>query len=201
MPVKIDEAGLVKLFPEINEISDKTLRQGVIDIWLRTAAKCNWDRFEDIPKNLSHERYRRLTDHIRGVTRMAMALAEVAEELHGTPYNRDYLITACLLHDVSKPLETDPDPAGKPTGGPALPGKKSVIGKALQHGVYATHEILAQGLPIEIAHLVVTHTHESNVRSRMIEASYLFYADFADSDAGIAPTGEKAFVERWSLNH
>jgi hypothetical protein len=197
MAVRIDEAGLRRLFPEIDEISDPTIRQGVIDIWIRTGARCAWDRLEDVPKNLSSEKYRRLTDHIRGVTRMAMALAEIAKELHGTPYNRDYLIAACLLHDVSKPLETDPDPEGAPTGGPALPGKKSEIGKKLQHAAFATHDILAQGLPLEIAHLVLTHTHDSNMRSRAIEASYLFYADYADSDAGIAPTGEKAFVERW----
>ena len=197
MPFKIDEAGLLKLFPEIDEISDRTLRQGVIEIWQRTAEKCAWDRFEDIPKNLDYEKWRRLTDHIRGVTLMAMSLAEIAERLHGTPYNRDYLITACLLHDVSKPLETDPDPSGKPSGGPALPGKKSEIGKKLQHAAYATHECLAQGLPLEIAHLVLTHTHDSAMRSRAIEASYLFYADYADSDAGILPTGQQAFVERW----
>lgn len=197
MPADIDEAGLLRLFPEIDEISDPAIRKGVINIWLRTASRCNWSRLEDVPKNLSSEKYRRLTDHVRGVTRMAMALAEIAEELHGTPYNRDYLIAACILHDVSKPLETEPDPDGVPTGGPALPGRTSEIGRKLQHAAFATHDILVEELPLEIAHLVLTHTHDSNMRSRAIEASYLFYADYADSDAGIAPTGERSFVEVW----
>lgn len=199
MPVTIDEAGLIRLFPEIQEIEDEGIRRGVVEIWLETAGECNWDRFEDVPKNLSHEKYRRLVDHIRGVTRMAMALAETARELHGTPYNRDHLIAACLLHDVSKPMETDPDPDGAPTGGPALPAKKSVLGEKMQHAVYATHKIFAHELPLDIAHLVVTHTHESNLRSKTIEAAYIFYADFADSDAGIVPVGGRTFQERWIL--
>ena len=78
MAVRIDEAGLCELFPEINEISDQTIRKGVIDIWLKTARDCKWERFEDVPKNIGSEKYRRLTDHIRGVTMMAMSLAEIA---------------------------------------------------------------------------------------------------------------------------
>jgi hypothetical protein len=197
MAVEIDERGLLKLFPEIDAISDRAIRQGVVNIWKRTGERCKWQRFEDVPKNLGSERDRRLTDHVRGVTRMAMALAEIAKELHGTPYNRDHLIAACLLHDVSKVLETDPDPKGKPANGPVLPGKKSEIGKALQHAAFATHDVLVEGLPLDIAHLVLTHTHDSGMRPRSIEASYLFYADYADSDAGILPTGETPFVARW----
>ncbi len=197
MSFNITEDELLALLPEIADIADADIRCGVVAIWQRTAQKCAWDQFEDVPKNLGSEKYRRLIDHVRGVTKMAIALAEIAEELHGTPYNRDYLLAAGLLHDVSKPLETEPDPAGEASGGPALPARKSEIGKKLQHAAYATHEVLAEGMPLDIASLVLTHTHDSNMRSRAIEASYLFYADYADSDAGILPTGQKAFVEVW----
>lgn len=196
MAVKIDEAGLVKLFPEIDQIKDAKLRRGVVDIWLEIAQECAWENFEDIPKNLDYERYRRLTDHIRGVTRMAIAIADIAKKEHGVDYNRDYLLAACLLHDVSKPVESEPDPAGKPTGGPALPGKKSAIGEKIQHAAYATHKVFAHNLPLEVAHLVLTHTHASNLRSKTLEASYLFYADYADSDAGVVPVGGKSFAQR-----
>jgi HD superfamily phosphohydrolase YqeK len=201
MAVKIDEAGLVELFPEINEIKDAKLRKGVVDIWLEIAQECPWERFEDVPKNLDYERYRRLTDHIRGVTRMAIALAEIGTKEHGVEYNRDYLIAACILHDVSKPVECEPDPQGKPTNGHALPAKKSAIGDKIQHAAYATHKAFAHGLPLEVAHLVLTHTHASNMRSKTLEASYLFYADFADSDAGIVPVGGKTFAQRIQFVH
>lgn len=196
MAVEIDAAGIRRLFPEVDQIGDAALRQGVVDIWLEVAAECNWERFEDIPKNLDAERYRRLTDHIRGVTRMAMALADIAETEHDTRCNRDHLLAACLLHDVSKPLEMDPDSGGKPTNGPALPAKKSPMGEKIQHAVYATHKVFAHDLPLDVAHLVLTHTHASNLRSKSLEAALLFYADFADSDVGVIPAGGKSFASR-----
>ncbi len=200
MPINIDEAGLTEIFPEIAEITDPTLRRAVIAIWLEIAAECSWDRLEDIPKNLEAERHRRLTDHIRGVTRMALALAETGKAHSGTEYDRDLLAVMCLLHDVSKPMECEPDPDGKPSGGPAMPARKSKMGELIQHAVYATHKVFAHGLPLEVAHVVNTHTHQSAVRSVTVEGAYVFYADYADSDAVIIPAGGRAFVGRWHMD-
>lgn len=199
MPINIDEAGLVALFPEIDEIHDKALRRGVVSIWLEVAAECPWSRFEDIPKNMEAESGRRLTDHVRGVTRIACAIAETAKQHSGTAYDRDLLIAMCLLHDVSKPVECEPDPEGKPSGGSVLPARKSKMGKLIQHAVYATHKVFAHGLPLEVAHVVNTHTHQSALRSVTVEGSYVFYADYADSDATIIPAGGRAYVGRWHM--
>lgn len=199
MAVRIDAAGLCRLFPEIEQIEDVALRRGVVAIWLEVAAECAWDRFEDIPKNLEAERFRRLTDHIRGVTRMALALADVAKAEHGTEYNRDQLIAMCLLHDVSKPLECEPDPEGRPSGGTVRPARKTAMGTLIQHAVYATHKCFAHGLPLAVAHGVNTHTHQSAHRSSTIEGAYLFYADYADGDAAIIPAGGRPFLARWEL--
>jgi HD superfamily phosphohydrolase YqeK len=199
MAVRIDEAGLRDLFPEIDRIEDSALRRGVVAIWLEVAAECPWERFEDIPKNLEAERHRRLTDHIRGVTRMAMALAEVAKAENGTEYDRGHLIAMCLLHDVSKPLECEPDPEGKPSVDPVLPARKSQMGKLIQHAVYATHKCFAHGLPLAVAHAVNTHTHQSAHRSTTVEAAYLFYADYAESDSALIPAGGRGFLARWEL--
>lgn len=199
MPINIDEAGLVAIFPEIDEIKDPALRRGVVGIWLEIAAECPWSRFEDIPKNMDAEHHRRLTDHIRGVTRMALALAETGLAHSGTAYDRDLLIAMCLLHDVSKPMECEPDPNGKPTGGPVVPARKSKMGKLIQHAVYATHKVFAHGLPLEVAHVVNTHTHQSAVRSVTVEGAYVFYADYADSDAVLVPQTGRGFVSRWHL--
>jgi HD superfamily phosphohydrolase YqeK len=192
----IDDAGLQELFPEIAEISDDTLRRGVLAIWKEIGAECAWDKFEDIPKNIGSESGRRLVDHVRGVTVMALSLAEIARKLHGTPYNRDHLLAACLLHDVSKPVESEPDPGKKPPNDKVLAARKSALGAKIQHAGYATHKISAHKLPLDVAHLVLTHTHASNLRANTIEASYLFFADYADSDAGIEPTGDVKFAHR-----
>ena len=72
MPINIAEAGLVAIFPEIDQIEDRTLRKAVVAIWLEIAQECAWSRLEEIPKNLEAEKHRRLTDHVRGVTRIVM---------------------------------------------------------------------------------------------------------------------------------
>jgi hypothetical protein len=199
MPINIDEAGLVSIFPEINDIQDAKLRQGVVAIWLEIAQECAWSRLEDIPKNLEGEKHRRLTDHVRGVTRIALAMAETAKDHSGTAYDRDLLIAMCLLHDVSKPMECDPDPTGKPGSDRVLAGKKSKLGKLIQHAVYATHKCFAHGLPLEVSHVVNTHTHQSAVRSVTVEGAYVFYADYADSDAVLVPESGKGYVTRWHM--
>jgi hypothetical protein len=196
MAVKIDEAELIRLLPEIDGLTDPQLRKGVVDIWIEIAEECAWKRLEDVPKNLDAEKGRRLVDHIRGVTQMAMQLAEIGKRLHGQDYHQQYLLASCLLHDVSKFVEVEPDPAGAPTGGPALPAKKSELGAKIQHAGYATHKIFAHGLPLEVAHLVLTHTHASGLRSNTLEASYLFYADFADSDVGVTHAKGRTFANR-----
>jgi len=197
MSVPINEQGIKALFPEVSEIQDPKLQKGVIDIWLDIAAAAPWNRFEDVPKNLAAEKYRPLLSHIRGVTKMALSLAEIAKNLHGTPYDRDLLISACLLHDATKVIETEPDAESAPAGEAVLPARKSKIGKALPHAALAMHMVLEKGLPVELAHLVITHTHACNERGVGWEASVLFYADFADTDAGIFPTGKKAYSQRW----
>ncbi len=200
MAVAIDAEGIRALFPEVDRIEDAALRQGVIDIWLDIAAQCDWDDFAEIPKNLGSEAGRGLLGHIQGVTKMAISLAEIAQAQHGTPCDMDMLIAACLLHDVSKVVECEPDPDAAPTNGPVKPARKSEIGAKIQHGVYAAHKVFEKNLPTHLAHLVVTHTHASNVRTPTFEGACLFYADYADSDAGIIPTGGTSFAQRWEIS-
>jgi putative nucleotidyltransferase with HDIG domain len=199
MAFDIDEAGVRQIFPQVDDVQDPALRRAIIEIWIEVGAECAWQRFEDVPKSLGQERARPLVDHIRGVTRMALALADAATIEHGPRCNRDHLLAACLLHDASKPLEFEPDPEGPSTNGAALPARKSALGRNVQHAVYATHKIFAHGLPLEIANLVVTHTHESNVRGTSLEAALLFYADYADSDSAISAVGGKTYAQRWEM--
>lgn len=187
------------LFPELEQIEDPALREGVIDIWLDLARETDWERFEDIPKNLKEEKHMTLVGHVQGVTQMALAMADIAKRLHGIQVDRDLLIASCILHDISKPLESAPDPGGPPTGTSVPPGKITEFGEKIQHGVYGAHKIWAKGLPkaLELAHLVITHTRTSNTRSNSYEAALLFYADWADSDAGIVLGGEVPFSAKW----
>jgi len=199
MAIRTDADGIRKVFPEVDLIQDAALRQGVLDIWLDVAAESPWESFDGIPKNLGEEKHMTLVGHIRGVTKAAIAMADFAAGHHGLKTDRDLLLAACLLHDVTKPLESRPDPGGPPSGGAASPAKKTEFGAKIQHGAYGAHKIWEKKLPkaLELAHLVITHTRASNTRSRSYEAALLFYADWVDSDAGLVIGGVKPFAARW----
>ena len=202
MSVNLSKSQIFQLFPMLNEIKSKELQSGVTEIAIEIANEMAWESFHDIPKNLDHERNRSLLVHINGVTDIALKMAEMYKNTQGLEYDKDLLIAACLLHDISKPVECEPDHTKKKTSDSlVLPAKKSEIGHYMPHASYAAHKILEKKLGIKLAHIVTTHTHQSNVRGIGWEAAILFYADFVDSDAGItmAGEGEKLFMQKWKL--
>ena len=189
------------LFSELREIKDPRLRDAVAEIWCETAAEMKWDTLEEIPKNTEEEKGRSLIGHIKGVTAMALAICEAAKSLHGKEYDKDAMIAASLLHDVSKLVEYEPDPERPRTANTPRAGRASNLGKNVQHAVYAAHKMLNKGLPLELVNLVIAHTHASGVRGKTWEAAALFYADFADSDAGLSDAKATLYSERWTLAH
>lgn len=202
MPEKLTEADICELFPLIVEIEDEKFRLGVIEILIEIGEEMAWNSFLDIPKNIAYERHRTLVAHVNGVTQMALDLAKTCKENLGLDYDRDMLLAACLLHDGSKPVENEPDPDATASPGVAvLPSRKSELGKLLPHGTYIAHKVLEKGMGERLAHLLITHTHASNVRGKGWEAALLFYADFVDTDAGIVMAGEGApmYSQRWKL--
>ncbi|MCJ7633768.1 hypothetical protein MUP77_15450, partial [Candidatus Bathyarchaeota archaeon] len=90
-----------KLFPEIEQIEQTELQMKVASTWIEAWKKSKYRRIEDgiftvaTPQN-------RLVDHIRAVTKSAIAIADVLKEIHHFDVNRDYLIAGSLLHDVDK---------------------------------------------------------------------------------------------------
>jgi hypothetical protein len=192
-----DQVG--SIFPELSWIVNPKLRETVARIWCDIAAEMTWNDVHDVPKNVHDEKYRTLVGHVRGVTQMAVAVCDIAKDLHGKAYDRDLMVASCLLHDVSKLVEYEPAPNVEPTLDAPKPGRKSRLGKNVQHAVYAAHKMLAAGLSLELVNLVITHTHESNIRGETWEAAALFYADFADSDVGVSDAGAKLYVQRWHL--
>ena len=195
----LDPRDIEALFSEFGEIKDAELRHAVADIWCETAAEMKWDNVEEIPKNIKEEQGRSLMRHIKGVTAMALAICEAAKSLHEMEYDRDAVIAACLLHDVSKLIEYEPDPEKPRTANGPRGGRLSKVGKHVQHAVYAAHKMLNRGLSLELVNLVITHTHASGVRGKTWEAVALFYADFADSDAGLSEAKATLYAERWVL--
>lgn len=175
------------IFPEVDQISSAELRQKILEIWVDMWHESGWKRIEDAPKNPSNAGERPLYLHVRAVTQEALATAEIVKQLHDISYDRDVLVAAGLLHDVSKLVEYQPGD-GKAT--------TSQKGKLIQHAVYAAHMAWAKGLPDEIVHIIISHTHNSNKRPSTWEGVVIHYVDYLDSDGLLWAAGEKLLLSR-----
>lgn len=178
---------VASIFPEVNDIKSEELRQKVLEIWIDIWHESGWKKIEDAPKNPSNTGERPLYQHIRAVTQEAVATAEIVKNLHGIDYDSDVVIASGLLHDVSKLVEYQPG------DGKASTSKR---GKLIQHAVYGAHKAWEKGLPDEIVHIIVSHTHNSNKRPSTWEGIIVHYVDYLDSDALLWAAGEKLLLSK-----
>jgi len=164
------EATIRELFPEVDEIQDRTIREKVVQVWVQVLQTSGWTDLRDVPKNERIDKVG-LVQHVRGVTQAARALAKIAVDLYpGVKIDMDVLTAGALLHDASKPLE-------------AGPKGKTPLGKLFPHGYQASYMALQVGLPIEVVHIIITHTRNSSaVPPKTYEGLLVHYADYCDSD-------------------
>lgn len=181
-----DRAHVRELFPELAEIRDRDLAARVVEIWAETWKESPWERIEDAPKNPDtvHLRHK-LLPHTRAVTVQGIAMAKAVQTFHDIPINLDYVIAGCILHDVSKLLEYVPE--GESAG-------KSAFGKLVQHGIYGVHKALEHGLPLDVVHIIGSHTTQSRLAPRTMEAIIVHYADYADSDVLMLEAGQRLLL-------
>ena len=162
-------------FPELDEITDTALRDTVVGIWVEAFEDSPWKSLRDVPKNpYAVPTEASLVTHTRSVTRMAMSAAQIAQELHGIPYDHDLLIAAANLHDVSKIREFEPSDSG---------GQASPYGRLIQHGFYGAFKAAEKNLPTELVHAIIVHTNSSGYAPQTWESAIVYYVDYLDSDA------------------
>ncbi len=170
-------AQILDELPEIADIADEGLREGCVTAWCLALLDTSWRSIREMPpagnpgKMVLKEGDQ--THHIRGVTRLARAIAD--ELLAFTPdigIDRDVVIAGGILHDVGKPWEFDPDNRARWTGGTARTGLPS-----LRHPVYGAHLCLLAGLPETIAHIAAGHSGEGELGIRSLEGSIVHMAD------------------------
>jgi putative nucleotidyltransferase with HDIG domain len=171
--------GVQKSLPEIAEIRDPELREKVLDAWVLSLSTTEYERIEDIrpsgnPKSPAMKRGTQ-ADHLRGVTRMAVALAEQLEQVVGPlGVDRDLLLACGLCHDVGKPFEFSPRNQARWEANPAAAGYP-----AIRHSVYGVHIALSVGLPEAVAHTAGAHSGEGELITRSLENTIVHYADHA----------------------
>lgn len=186
-PHKATAEDVLDTFPELRDIADDGLRETVVEIWQEVLDESDWESIADVPKHpYKVPASVRLVEHTRSTTQMAVAVAEVAERVQGIPFDRDLLIAAANLHDVSKLLEFEPSAAG---------GQASRFGHLVQHGFYGAHKMWNKGLPLEMVHNVIVHTATSRYLPQTWEAVVVHYVDVLDSKALDLLHGAPAAVE------
>ncbi len=180
-----DDAYIRGLLPEINDLQQRLLASQVVQIWDAMWKESAWPRIEDCPKSAEASAYR-LVPHVRSVTQGCMAMARAVTANYGVAVQHDVLLAGALLHDASKLVEEEPAGAA---------GAKTRLGQLLQHGAYTAHKALALGLPLEIVHLIVTHTRQSGMLPKTVEGIILHYVDYGDSDVLLHSLGKKLLLQ------
>lgn len=165
--------------PEVEEITDDDLRAGVIEAWAMALAKSSFDAIGEIEPSgnpgVNTLKHGSQTDHIRGVTRLALKLAdEMSALMPALQIKRDLLIAGALCHDVGKPWEFDPENRMRWEGNPRAAGLPSI-----RHPAFGVHICLTVGLPEEVAHCAAAHSGEGELLVRSLENTIIHHADYA----------------------
>jgi hypothetical protein len=108
------ELDVDELLPELHLIGDAELRDKVREIWQELWRESKFEALEDVP--ISPKVPTAHLPHNRCVVTMALAIADALERFHGITLDRDMLVAAGLLQDVSKLVEMQPGPDGAGAG-------------------------------------------------------------------------------------
>ena len=171
--------GVIAALPEAQQIGDAALRERVIEAWALALSSSEFQRIEEIPAsgNPDTPALTRGTqaDHIRGVARLSLAIAEALEaQLGPLGIDRDLLLAAALCHDVGKPFEFSHRNQERWRNDPGVSGHP-----ALRHTLYGVHVALTVGLPEEVAHVAGAHSAEGQFVTRSLINRIVHHADHA----------------------
>jgi putative nucleotidyltransferase with HDIG domain len=165
--------------PEVAEIRDPELAAKVVEAWALALASSSFGAIAEIEPSgnpgVNTLKCGSQTDHIRGVTRMALALAhQLSALLPDLKFDRDLLIAGALCHDIGKPWEFDPENRRRWEGKPRRAGLPSI-----RHPAFGVHMCLSVGLPEEVAHCAAAHSGEGELLVRSLENTIIHHADYA----------------------
>lgn len=167
---------VLDLWPEIEWIADRDLRQKTAMVWQKALEKSvlSPEDLKRIPFTLLCGPDLKVTfmDHKRAVVHIARDSGNKMNEFFGEalPVNMDVLISGAILADVGKLLEYVLDDKGK-----AVQGS---YGKLLRHPFSGVSLAESCGLPPEVCHIIAAHAGEGDMIKRTTEAYIVHHADF-----------------------
>ena len=170
---------VIDSLPEVNEIQDESLRSKVVDAWAYSLGHSSFNSIDEIRPSGNPDtpglKSGTQTDHIRGVTQLAIAIADtMGKQFPKLPIDRDLLVACSLCHDVGKPFEFDPANQERWRKLPAAAGFP-----AIRHTQFGTHVCLTVGLPEEVCHAAGCHSGEGELVQRSLHVTIVHHADYA----------------------
>ncbi|OGO05579.1 MAG: hypothetical protein A2Y60_04835 [Chloroflexi bacterium RBG_13_54_9] len=163
---------IAERFPQLQLVTKSQWADAACEVWAKVWEMSSWEDLDTVPANPLTPSAS-LLNHVRAVVDNCIQVAKVREAVHGDKVDMDVLIVAGVLHDTSKVLEYE-----------WRDGQEVVsrLGELYQHGFYAAHMTLEAGFPIEVVHIVLTHTHATRAYPKTLEGILLFYCDMVDAD-------------------
>jgi putative nucleotidyltransferase with HDIG domain len=177
---------LEQSFPALAQIQDPGRRAAVKAVWARMWSESAWAELRACPFNPAFPDVS-LVDHVNCVAELALTAAEVMERFNPElKLDRDFLLTGALLHDVSKIVEIEPGPDGP---------RFSPLTRLMPHASYGAAAALAQGLPAEVANIILAHTRLTGALPASPEAVLLHYLDYGLADVLRSGRGLKLILD------
>jgi len=165
---------ILTLFPEIEWIKDKNLREKVLSAWIYAFEQSSLtpEDLETIPFTLLIEKCPvSFINHKRTCVQLAVDIANRMQTNFSDDISidMDVLTAGALLIDVGKLLEYE-------NVGGQLGISKS--GDLVRHPFSGVAIADRCGLPPEVQHIIATHSREGDLGHRSVEALIVHHADF-----------------------
>lgn len=171
-----------EIFPKINDIKNEHYKQLTIDVWEDAWQKSKWKDIHSLPVSPDIN-YSQVT-HTNAVIEMALSISEIFKNFHNVNVDNDILLSAILLRDVSKLLESEPADNGETV--------TSDLGQLYPHAFLGAQIAVQHGVPDQINEIILNHTPQSAVFSKSIEGKIVYYVDQIDVIA--------IYRDRWEKN-
>lgn len=171
-----------EFFPEVERISDDELRQKVLRTWVEAWKSSDYDQLDQTPFLYDDIVGINNVEHTRAVTIMCIQFAETLKKFHNITINMDYLIAGAVLHDLGKIFEYSKNP--------------SKLGRLFTHPISAMYFATKEDLPLEVIHIIETHSLEGELVKRTPEAAIVHYMDFAYAETVLRAKTDTSTGER-----
>lgn len=162
------EEFLLRELPQINRIKNTMLREKCLSTW-NAACDAGAQTEESLLQHKAHKRLIgcqiTLLEHTRGVTEIAIKLAEQMQKDFGTLVNFDFdiIVVGALLHDIGKVLENEE----------ANEEAHQFIRHPLSGAILADQ----CGCPWQVVHIIANHSWEGH---KAVDTPELYIVRSAD---------------------